>query len=127
MAEKTAVQKMMIQGGDTLALVNAPEGYPAALGDLPASVTLLYEPSRVAGVTQVFVRSRSDLTEQLTRLKPFVAAGAVLWVAFRKGSSKPKADINRDAVLAEAQAAGFQSLTLISLDADWSAFKFKPA
>ena len=125
MAEKTAVQKMMLKAGDTVAFVNAPEGYPAALGEFPEPVTLLYAPSVAAGVTQVFVRSKSDLTEQLAHLKPFVAVGAVLWVAFRKGTSKPKPDVNRDVVLAEAQAAGFQSLTLISLDADWSAFKFK--
>jgi hypothetical protein len=57
----------------------------------------------------------------------FGIAGAVLWVAFRKGASKPKPDFNRDDVLAEARSAGFQNLTLISLDADWSAFKFKVA
>ena len=127
MPEKSAVQKMMIKAGDTVAFVRAPEGYPAALGEFPDPVTILYEPSLSAGVTHVFVQSRSDLAEQLARLKPFVSPGAVLWVAFRKGTSKPQPDFNRDDVLREARSAGFHSLTLISLDADWSAFKFKLA
>jgi hypothetical protein len=127
MAEKTAVQKMMIKAGDTVAFVNAPEGYPGALGTLPDPVTILYEPSLSADVMQVFVNSRSDLNQQLAHLKPFVSPGAALWVAFRKGTSKPRPDFNRDDVLAEAQAAGFQNLTLISLDADWANFKFKAA
>jgi hypothetical protein len=63
----------------------------------------------------------------LAHLKPFVSPGAVLWVAFRKGTSKPTPDFNRDDVLREARSAGLHSLTLISLDADWSAFKFKLA
>ncbi|MCW3101116.1 MAG: hypothetical protein JWL77_6734 [Chthonomonadaceae bacterium] len=127
MAEKTAVQKMMIRAGDTVAFVNAPEGYPGALGALPDPLTILYEPSLSADVTQVFVNSRSDLNKQLAYLKPFVSPSAALWVAFRKGTSKPKPDFNRDDVLAEARSAGFQNLTLISLDIDWSAFKVKVA
>jgi len=125
MPEKSAVQKMMIKVGDDVAFVQAPEGYPTVLGEFPDRVTILDEPSLSADVTVVFAHSKSDLDSQVARLKPFVREGGVLWLAFRKGAAKPKPDFNRDDVLRSAQAAGFHNLILISLDADWAAFKFK--
>ena len=125
MLEKPALQKMTIRATNTVAFLQAPEGYPGALGELPDPVTILYEPSLSADVTVVFAHSKSDLDTQVTRVKPYVREGTVLWVAFRKGTAKPKPDFNRDDLLAYAHAAGFHNLTLISLDADWAAFKFK--
>ena len=125
MPEKPTLQKMKIRATNTVAFLQVPEGYPAALGELPDPVTVLYEPSLAADVTIVFAPLKSDLDTQMARVKPFVREGTVLWVAFRKGTAKPKPDFNRDDVLRSAQAAGFHNLTLISLDADWAAFKFK--
>ena len=125
MPEKSAAQKMMIKPGDTLAFVGAPEGYPSTLGELPEPTTILYEPSLAADVTLLFAHSKTDLETQTARLKPSIREGAVLWVAFRKGTAKPTPDFNRDEVLRSARAEGFHNLILISLDTDWAAFKFK--
>ncbi|MCW3054377.1 MAG: hypothetical protein JWN14_3547 [Chthonomonadales bacterium] len=125
MLEKSTAQKMRIQPGAIVVFIDTPEDYPGALGPLPDPITVQYEPSLSADVTLVFVDSKSDMDTQLSRLTPCVREGAVLWVAFRKGTAKPKPDFNRDDVLRSARAAGFHNLTLISLDADWAAFKFK--
>jgi len=125
MPEKTSAQKMSIRAGEVVVFINAPAGYPGALGTLPDPVTILYEPSLSANVTVTFAHSKSDLETHLAQLKPFVREGAVLWVAFRKGTAKPTPDFNRDDLLAHTRAAGFHNVTLISLDAEWAAFKFK--
>ena len=127
MSEKMVVQKMQLKERNTIAFVHAPPGYPAALGALPNGMTVLDEPSVAANVTLVFVNTKSELDGLASKMIPFLTPQAVLWVAFRKGTAKPRPDFNRDEVLACAKAAGLQSLTLISLDADWSAFKFKGA
>ena len=40
MSEKTVVQKLLIKEGYRVLIVNAPEGYVASLGDLPAGVAV---------------------------------------------------------------------------------------
>jgi len=52
MAEKAAVQKVMVKAGDTVVFFSAPVVCPGSLGTLPDQVTILYEPSQSAGVTQ---------------------------------------------------------------------------
>jgi len=125
MPEKSTAQKMRIQAGEVVVFIDTPEDYPEALGPLPTPITILYEPSLSADVTIVFAHSKGDLDTQVARLKSFVREGAVLWLAFRKGTAKPKPDFNRDDVLRSARAVGLHNLILISLDADWAAFKFK--
>jgi len=90
-------------------------------------VTVRQPPSSTANIILVFVSTKAELEAQVEKSKTSLDPKAVLWVAFRKGASKRKQDFNRDDVLICGEAAGLKSLTLISLDPDWSAFKFKIA
>lgn len=69
-------------------------------------------------------------TEELNRLAP-VAIGAVkrdgvLWISYPKGSSKVKTDIGRDKGWDVVQSAGFEGVSLVSIDGVWSAMCFRP-
>lgn len=118
---------MRLNDGDTVVCLHAPPNYPAALGALPDKVTVLQESTLPANATLVFVYTRAELDAQVAKMAPLLSPQALLWVAFRKVATKPNQDFNQDDVLACGQAAGLKSLTLISLDASWSAFKFKLA
>lgn len=74
---------------------------------------------------QVFVDSRKDLEEQLSRVKPFLVPKGLLWVTYHKGTSKQKSDINRDSIAAYASTIGLQAVAMISVDEDWSALRLK--
>lgn len=51
---------------------------------------------------------------------------AVFWVAYPKGSSKKyKADINRDSLNTLMAEYGFDGVSLVALDEDWSAMRYK--
>jgi hypothetical protein len=49
----------------------------------------------------------------------------VLWVSYFKGTAKTKTDINRDSLHAYARSIGLEGVSLISIDDDWSAMRFK--
>jgi hypothetical protein len=44
---------------------------------------------------------------------------------YHTGTSKVKTDINRDTLHAYARTIGLDGVSLISIDADWSAMRFK--
>ena len=75
---------------------------------------------------QLFVTSRSELEAQLKDLKPALKPGGLLWVTYPKGTSKIKADINRDTINQYARSIGLQGVAMISVDDTWSALRLKP-
>jgi hypothetical protein len=56
-----------------------------------------------------------------------LAEGGLFWLAYPKGSSKKYkgADINRDSGHAALSRLGWDGVSLVALDEDWSAMRFK--
>lgn len=125
MADKTIAQKLAIKEGNRVCIVNAPKGYKASIGVMPKKAMLLAKPSAPIDVLQVFVASRKELEAQLPMLKPLLAPGGTLWVTYLKGTSKHRADINRDSIRAYARSLGLETVAIFSVDADWSALRLK--
>jgi hypothetical protein len=73
-----------------------------------------------------FVKSLAE-GEKLAKILPkLFMEKTVLWVAYPKGASKKyKSDYNRDTGHALMAKSGFDGVSLVSLDADWSAMRFK--
>jgi len=46
-------------------------------------------------------------------------------VTYLKGTAKTKTDINRDSLHAYARTVGLEGVSLVSIDDDWSAMRFK--
>jgi hypothetical protein len=74
-----------------------------------------------------FAKSQAEATAHAKAAKKALAEGpALLWLAYPKGSSqKYKADLNRDRLHALMEKQGFDGVSLVALDADWSAMRFK--
>jgi hypothetical protein len=124
-SEKTIAQKLLIKDDRTLLLVNAPRGYANVLGPLPTDAKLLKSPAKRAGVIQLFVANRAELETRLPQMKAAVAPGDLLWVTYYKGTAQIRTDIGRDALHAYARTLGMEGVSLVSIDDDWSAMRFK--
>ena len=125
MPDKTIAQKLSIKEGNTVFITHAPKGYKSKIGALPKRTTMLAKPVAPIDVIQVFVANRKELEAELPSLKPFLAAGGMLWVTYYKGASQHKTDINRDSIYAYALRLGLQGVAMISIDDDWSALRLK--
>lgn len=125
MSDKSIAQKLLIKDGYAVAFVNAPKDYKKHLGELPKGVKVVGKPAKDLDLIQVFVPDRKALESQLHKLKPFVKSTTLLWVSYLKGTSKTKTDINRDTLHAYARTIGLEGISLISVDDDWSAMRFK--
>lgn len=56
-----------------------------------------------------------------------VRPGGLLWISYPKRSAKVETDMTRDIGWETIDAAGWQGVTQIAIDATWSALRFRPA
>lgn len=127
MPGKTAAEKMMIKPGRSVRLVNAPEGAAGLLGlpDGARPVDAGGDPTAQADVIVLFAHHRADLEALLPGLRPAVAPGGMIWVAYHKGASPVKTDINRDSIWAYARTVEMDAVSQVSIDDDWSALRLR--
>ena len=123
MSDKLVAQKLLIKGGKKVLFVNEPKGYRDSIG-VPKNVDVTKGLQNV-DIIQVFVNSRKELEDQLSKLKKYLNANGILWVTYKKGSSKIKSDINRDSIYEYGMSIGLQGVAMIAVDKDWSALRLK--
>jgi len=131
MSEKGIAAKLLVKPGYRVLLINAPASYAAKLTDLPVDVALGESKAppdgkEPADLVQIFVCSKKELETSLEKTKGLLKPSALLWVTYPKGTSKAKADINRDSINAYANTVGLQGVAMIAIDETWSALRLKP-
>jgi hypothetical protein len=126
MAENALVKKLKLKPGQRAAIVNAPNGYLGQLQSLPEGVELSETLTGAFDWVQVFVRNKAELDGAVPELVAALKPESLLWISFPKGSSKIQTDLTRDTGWDALQAADLKWVTLISVDATWSAFALRP-
>lgn len=119
-------QKLNLKGLDLLVL-NAPEGYLAPLsGELPG-VILSTDDATPATAVLLFVNNLDEAARLAPQAMRLVQPGGLLWLAYPKGASKVKTDVNRDKLWPVLAAMGWRPVRQVALDDIWSAMRFRPA
>jgi hypothetical protein len=106
------------------ALLNAPAGYESAhfAGAPPAAKAL----SGRFDWMQIFVQNKKELDEIAPKAAKALKPASILWISFPKGSSKIQTDLTRDKGWDVLKKLDLKLITLISIDATWSAFALRP-
>ena len=111
-------QKLQLKPGQRVCVQDA----PPELSDVLA----LHDPgSSVADALVTFVVRASELTASSEVLEA-ARADRLAWIAYPKGG-KLGTDLNRDSLAALATSFGVRPVRQVSLDATWSALRFRPA
>jgi hypothetical protein len=122
----TLAQKLQIKSGK-LVVINAPKGYADHLAKELKDLTISTRAAGQAEAVLLFVNSLAE-TEKLTpKACQLVKPGGMLWIAYAKGTSKVKTDVNREKLWPVVESLGWQPVRQIALDEVWSAMRFKPA
>ena len=123
MTAKTIAEKMYVKNANSIAVINGYARHAALLAELPPQ--LIDNSGKAADLVLLFVHSLSELETLLPDAKARLAEKGALWVAYIKGTSKQKSDVNRDIIASFAQTMGLDSVAIISIDVDWSALRLK--
>ena len=121
---RTLVEKLGIQPGWQIALINAPLYYRQTLGPLPPGVTVLSHPESPCALLQLFVISRQALARQFPLLKHAMASDGMIWISWPKGSSKKATDLTEDRVRELGLGVGLVDVKVCAIDEIWSGLKF---
>ena len=127
MADSSLAKKLGLKPGKRALILNAPDGYRALLDPLPEGVGLTATPGGAFDFVQVFAKNKADLARYVPEAIAAVKPGGMLWIAFPKKTSKIQSDISRDTGWDVVQQAGWQGVSLISVDDVWSAMRFRPS
>jgi len=125
MSEKTVAQKLGLKTGMTLLVRSPPDGVATLIGALPSGAELIFDASKPATLILMFARDKAALAKGLPGCKRQLAPGGALWVAYAKGTSALKTDINRDSIREYVATIGLDTVAQIAIDDDWSALRLK--
>jgi hypothetical protein len=119
-------QKLKLKAGSRAAILNAPARYLPMLEPLPGGVELSLELDGKFDWIQLFVKSRSDLDDNIGKVARSLNPQSLLWVCFPKSSSRLQSDLTREKGWEELRKMDLKWITLVSVDDIWSAFALRP-
>jgi Protein of unknown function (DUF3052) len=125
MSEKAVAQKLGLKSGMTLLVRMPPDGVAALIGALPDGAALIFETKTPCALILMFAKDKAALAKGLPDCKRKLAPGGALWVAYVKGTSALKTDINRDSIREYVATIGLDTVAQIAIDNDWSALRLK--
>jgi len=117
-------RKLGIRAGARLALIGAPDGFDATLGELPEAVAVR---RRVGGqpldVIVAFFSRRALLERRLPALSGALHPAGGLWIAWPKRASGVPTDVTEDVVRTLGLAAGLVDNKVCAIDEVWSGLR----
>jgi hypothetical protein len=122
-AGRPLTQKLGIRSGSTVGLLDAPEGFEQALGELPRGAVLKHDSRSPCDLVLWFTTSRRELERRIKK----IGAGAGkdgLWVLWPKASSGLPTDLTQIVVRKVGLAAGLVDYKIAAVDATWSGLRF---
>ncbi len=110
-------RKLLLKDPADARAVDAPADVAEALG-------LRCDADTGASWLLAFVRDAAALDAVLPELRA-MPAGGVIWIAYRKGGAHAGTDLNRDIIWRRLDTEGLTGVTLVAIDDEWSAMRFR--
>jgi hypothetical protein len=76
---------------------------------------------------QLFVRDVAELERLAPQAIGSLKPDGLLWICFRKGGRKAGSDLSRDVLWRLMEPRGLVGVTLVAIDDEWSAMRFRPS
>jgi len=116
--------KLGIRPGTRLALLHAPAGFGAILGELPPGVEFVDPDDGDLDVAVLFVPNRAELERSFAAVAARLVPSGGLWVAWPKKASGVPTDLTENVARQVGLAAGLVDNKVCAIDATWSGLRF---
>ena len=124
------IKKLRFDKHEMVLILNAPPEFGKVANELKktAEVDSSVGKKKIYPAMLCFVKTENDVAQTAIAIRNYLAEDALLWMVFPKKSSKKyKAEINRDSGWQPLGDDGFEPVSLIAIDDDWSALRFRKA
>ncbi len=115
---KSAAQKLGIEAGTAVSVIDPPRDFPNLLGSVPEAVEFQEEE---APVTLWFVHDRAGLLDSLRRMRA-LATRTRLWLLWRKGGSGD--GLTQNSLRETMRETGLVDYKICAVDERWSGMLF---
>jgi len=116
-------KKLGIKPNCRLALVNAPDDFAQALGELPPGVVPRAMGRGTYDVVVLFAASGKELARRLAAARPRLDPAGGLWVAWPKKTSGIPTDVTETEVRGRGLDAGLVDNKVCAIDEKWSGLR----
>jgi hypothetical protein len=120
-------KKLQIKPGMRLALIEAPAGFEALLAPLPDGARVVPASEDGLGYLHVFANDAAVVRQHVPAVLDRLVYDGVFWISWPKKSAKVPTDLTRDVLWGLLAEDGYDSVASVSIDAVWSALRFRPA
>ena len=120
---KPLVEKLGIEHGMRVAVLDAPDGYLGLVDPLPDGVRIEAALVGLPDLVHVFVRERAHLAATLADLRERIDGATPVWVSWPKKSSKVATTVTEDVVREVALPLGFVDVKVCAVSEVWSGLK----
>ena len=117
-------RKLGIREGSAVALLDAPEGFPALLAPLPGGVELRRTARGPVDLVVLFATSRARLARRFPAAVGAIGADGGIWVAWPKKAAAMATDLDFDFVQRVGLDAGLVDNKTAAIDATWTSVRF---
>jgi hypothetical protein len=118
------VKKLGIKEGFRVSLVGAPEGFRDELDGLPSGVAFVTSVQAKLDFCLFFTKTRSELTQNFSRLSAKLTPTGMLWIAWPKRASGVATDLSDSVVREIGLNAGLVDVKVCAVNEIWSGLKF---
>jgi hypothetical protein len=117
-------QKLGINSGMSIAILEAPPEIESILGELPDRVTISHRLTGHRDLVLIFITRQADLASRLPGLINAIAPNGMIWVAWPKRASKIETDMTEDVIREIVlPASGLVDVKVCAIDQVWSGLK----
>lgn len=120
------IKKLRVPQGGSVLVLQPPEGYLQELGLEAGAAEYNSDLKGTYDYVQLFAVTVKELEQYGPAALSAIRPDGLLWLCYPKGSSGLKTDLSRDKGWDSVKAAGFEGVSLVSVDDIWSAMRFRP-
>ncbi|MCZ6696853.1 MAG: DUF3052 domain-containing protein [Acidobacteria bacterium] len=118
------LKKLGIKPGFRIRFIDAPAGFAATLGRLPAGVVVTGGTAGRLDCAVVFADREAGLRTRLTAVARRLVSDGMLWAAWPKKSSGVPTDLRFDVVQSLGIGIGLVDTKICAIDDVWSGLRF---
>jgi hypothetical protein len=122
--ENTLLKKLQIKTDFKVKVLNAPENFPAIIGDIPTDIEFSFNDVPAFDALFVFAVTKADL---LNALKiETIGIKTICWIFYPKAKSKLASDLNLMQSWEDLKTFNLTPCGSAAIDETWTALRIKP-
>ena len=126
MSPAPLAKKLGIKPNTRMLIRPAPPGYLESLAPLPDEAQVAREGDSPFPFMQIFIKEAADLESLGPKLLTEAGEDALVWITYRKVSSKLAGGLSRDEIRRILSTLGWRAVAIVAIDEVWSALRFRP-